>query len=605
MPVFRKDDTTAGFSQGTLNGVQAVGNTLKLSGALPSQGSRVTPDIDLGSAGNMVIKNAVLWNATVPANTDLTVETSLNGDAWQGVSNGSPIPLKQGLYHDGVDDYIPVPAKAIYAQSNNVTYEFSFNCLKDIEGVNVAMFSLGDYNNIQFSCTPRYNMVQTQIWMNVSGSTGWRYTNCNVGFDYRNVKITFTITFENGLLKQYINGVLKNSYNFGSGSYIVCTASSVGNIGSYFRGRATFLSGYIYYIRVYNAVLSPDEVLANYQGNIRLSNRIADWRFNEGKGTTVYDYSLTANHLTIPSTYLMPWTPLTGDFTGKVLRVRTTLKSESVTAEPVVSILKVVVNTKEQCCSYIKAEWIDVAIARKVKAIRNSIISAKAMWIKISRRVWQFLKVIVSINSIAVLTRRLAMQSRDFSFIMSHFVVIINRMVIAKRKAEIRISKVNMGISWLKILIGKITFKGVLNKVLVFIAVLNMKPLFFTGRLQKTIRSKVVLDLDNVTTGSAYTIVQGETKLLELEITDSNNLPVDLVGAVVRFAIDTYPQINKACMNMGLGVVQAKLEPNDTKDIRPGTYSYEFRVKDGNGDVESIIRGELIIARALIPSMDN
>lgn len=102
-----------------------------------------------------------------------------------------------------------------------------------------------------------------------------------------------------------------------------------------------------------------------------------------------------------------------------------------------------------------------------------------------------------------------------------------------------------------------------------------------------------------------FTLIQGTTKILNCTIFNSNNELLNLDNIIdIKFGARYYgdnsgmPIILKTLTNgiqkLGLGIIEVKLNPNDTSDIS-GKFQYEIRITDINNDVFVPIYGYFII----------
>ncbi|HEC76437.1 MAG TPA: LamG domain-containing protein, partial [Thermoplasmatales archaeon] len=92
----------------------------------------------------------------------------------------------------------------------------------------------------------------------------------------------------------YVDGILRNTGSYvgnfvTGGGFLRIAGPAVG---------ATYYTGALDEVRIYNVILSASDVLDNYLGDIVTSGLVSWWNFNEGSGTTAYD-SVDANDGTI------------------------------------------------------------------------------------------------------------------------------------------------------------------------------------------------------------------------------------------------------------------------------------------------------------------
>jgi len=96
---------------------------------------------------------------------------------------------------------------------------------------------------------------------------------------------------------------------------------------------------------------------------------------------------------------------------------------------------------------------------------------------------------------------------------------------------------------------------------------------------------------------------RGDSRTLEVRVTDDYNKPVDLTGASVRFTVrkkvDGAKLIAKSSSNpaeieitdAANGIFKIYLKPADTKAMRPGGYLYDVEVTLSSGDVHTVVFG--------------
>lgn len=95
-------------------------------------------------------------------------------------------------------------------------------------------------------------------------------------------------------------------------------------------------------------------------------------------------------------------------------------------------------------------------------------------------------------------------------------------------------------------------------------------------------------------------LYQGETVYIETDVKNNLGLNADLSGAEAVFSYKKGTTIvNKNCTILG-NIVKAKFEPAETKDLL-GKYYFEIKLKDVNGDVDTILTGFMEVYVSNIP----
>lgn len=107
-----------------------------------------------------------------------------------------------------------------------------------------------------------------------------------------------------------------------------------------------------------------------------------------------------------------------------------------------------------------------------------------------------------------------------------------------------------------------------------------------------TFNEEVAYQMGSETIGETIYMVVGETKVINLTVTDENGDPAVLTGASAKFAIDNL--VEKTCV-INSNVITATLTPAD--GLRVGTFEYEFRVKDISGQEDSLTMGSIVVKK--------
>ena len=118
------------------------------------------------------------------------------------------------------------------------------------------------------------------------------------------------VTFDNGNVKVYYNGVQKLSDNCGKSSVDFGADHTNEDDGSrcfwigYSFASNRYLDGKISEVRIWNRTLSAEEINAPthfYTVAPDSEGLVAYWKFDEGAGNTIKDYSVNGNDLTVDS----------------------------------------------------------------------------------------------------------------------------------------------------------------------------------------------------------------------------------------------------------------------------------------------------------------
>jgi len=90
----------------------------------------------------------------------------------------------------------------------------------------------------------------------------------------------------------------------------------------------------------------------------------------------------------------------------------------------------------------------------------------------------------------------------------------------------------------------------------------------------------------------------GETLPIEVEVFGAGGLPLSGIS-VAKFALKQGATVTTKDAAITGSVVSVELSQADTI-LMSGIYQYEFRIKDGSGDVDSIVRGLIQVDSAII-----
>ena len=100
-----------------------------------------------------------------------------------------------------------------------------------------------------------------------------------------------------------------------------------------------------------------------------------------------------------------------------------------------------------------------------------------------------------------------------------------------------------------------------------------------------------------------FSMISGDTKLLELTIHDAEVAEVDVTGADVTYVIaDSAVRVTKTTddgITIDGAVVTVTLDPADTAELA-GVYAHEMQITDPSGNVGTVMIGEVSIAKDII-----
>lgn len=109
---------------------------------------------------------------------------------------------------------------------------------------------------------------------------------------------------------------------------------------------------------------------------------------------------------------------------------------------------------------------------------------------------------------------------------------------------------------------------------------------------------------------SDFTMYAGDTKNIEITVTDESNVAVNLTDAEIFWqmarVIGAVPSVLSKEIGAGLTVVDAVtgrfdilLDPSDTEGLS-GVYHHEVRMIDGDGKVSTILQGTVTLSSVQI-----
>jgi len=100
---------------------------------------------------------------------------------------------------------------------------------------------------------------------------------------------------------------------------------------------------------------------------------------------------------------------------------------------------------------------------------------------------------------------------------------------------------------------------------------------------------------------------RGDTNLYDLTAKQASGAALNLTGVSLWFTIkrnawEADPGVVQKTVGSGINVTDAvnglftvTLDPNDTKDIEPGRYSWDCQVKETTGRVTTVDRGDFFL----------
>ena len=126
------------------------------------------------------------------------------------------------------------------------------------------------------------------------------------------------VTYNSTTIIVYVNGVWDAQYTYNQNS-----TSDVVSIGATRKTDTTYheyFIGCIDEVRIYNRVISSDEVLASFKGQaVSTTGLVGEWLMQEGTGGTIADTSVNGNTGTITGAswaIIAPWIKGTQSITG-------------------------------------------------------------------------------------------------------------------------------------------------------------------------------------------------------------------------------------------------------------------------------------------------
>lgn len=238
------------------------------------------------------------FNEKVSGDAKTLYDTSGNGNDGTthyganttGMDCTKPGKYGSGCQFDGVDDYVLSPTTTFIANRNTPHSMFAWVYLKQYPASAQDIFTFGEFNNVQYM-TGLVVSSSGKLCAAHNGADCWEDSGLQIPLS----KWTFV-----GYTRD------ANNFYFYLNNYSVTVANAnVNQIGATdkfaigaggLNGIAVgFLNGYVDQARAYNYVRTPAQVAWEYNRG----KPIAEYRFNECQGTTVYDESGNGNNGTI------------------------------------------------------------------------------------------------------------------------------------------------------------------------------------------------------------------------------------------------------------------------------------------------------------------
>ncbi len=190
-----------------------------------------------------------------------------------------------GLKFDGKDDYVNLGQPATLFEEANYTFIVWFKVGQDINGnsgtqnlINRGsrsdiLFGVADSVGTNGDLSLHYYDYSLSFHALSVGQTVWSQN------DWHVVTATKDSTIGH---KIYLDGILKNSDSNTSDDNLASRNISIGAAAWI---PSQYFNGFIDEVRIYNRALSAAEVRYHYNHG----GPVAEWKFDEGSGTTIYD----------------------------------------------------------------------------------------------------------------------------------------------------------------------------------------------------------------------------------------------------------------------------------------------------------------------------
>ena len=201
-----------------------------------------------------------------------------------------PSLIYGGVYFDGVDDYVGIPA----GSSINLTTRLTLMCWANFKGensknTNQGCIAKGYPNKLQYTMG-RYNTANgNYLFLGLNLNNTWGDVVVSSAVLKTNQWYFLAVTWDGTTAKAYINGNLDNSAS-ASGT-LTGDATTEGWIGAHRYGNSSWerTNGELSDVKVYNRALTQDEITTLYNGGNVTDGLICHWDFHEGTGLTLGD----------------------------------------------------------------------------------------------------------------------------------------------------------------------------------------------------------------------------------------------------------------------------------------------------------------------------
>lgn len=194
------------------------------------------------------------------------------------------------LNFDGTDDYIQIGNDSNLEMSATMTMEAWIKPDSSSNANQMIINKEGEY----------------EVGLFPDGTVRWAFKNTNPGWDWHNTGHVVAIdewthvavSYDNGIVKTYIDGVLVHTYN-GSGligdAHAALDDLRIGGRSNNPPGK--YFDGAIAEVRIWNIARTGAEIAANYDQKLlgTESGLVGNWRLSEGTGSVVNDMSSLGN----------------------------------------------------------------------------------------------------------------------------------------------------------------------------------------------------------------------------------------------------------------------------------------------------------------------
>ncbi|WP_323754632.1 DUF4347 domain-containing protein, partial [Marinobacter sp.] len=291
------------LASGALSATDSDGLTDGTYFTVSSQGANGTAEIREASGAWAYTPADPNWFGT--DSFIVTVTDDLGGTTEQVVTvtlspvNDAPIAQddRVGLSFDGVDDYVVVPHSASLEMTNNLTMEVWINHDGSGTGTQIIVGKEGEY---EIGITADTGEIKWAI-ADTTPTWGWHNTGHFVEpGEWAHIAVTFD--GGNGEINTYVNGILVNAFTRTPGAIgDVYTQFDELRIGGRENSTDQRFSGLIDEVRIWEATRTESDIRQTMESLLAgdEAGLVANWRFDEGYGTTVIDFSSFANHGTL------------------------------------------------------------------------------------------------------------------------------------------------------------------------------------------------------------------------------------------------------------------------------------------------------------------